>query len=43
MTACAIARDNLYKKYGRQMIYIFGGFVFAVSALYIALALIGLK
>ncbi len=43
MTACAITRENLYQKYGRQMLYIFGGFVFAVSALYVALALIGLK
>lgn len=43
MTACAVTGENLYEKYGRQMLYIFGGFVFSVSALYIALALIGLK
>jgi len=35
--------ENLYQKYGKQMLYIFGGFVFAVSALYVALALIGLE
>jgi hypothetical protein len=34
---------NLYEKYGKQMLYLFGAFVFFVSALYIALALIGLK
>lgn len=43
MTACAVTGENLYEKYGRQMLYIFGGFIFSVSALYIALALIGLK
>lgn len=43
MTACAVTGENLYEKYGRQMLYIFGGFVFAVAALYIALALFGLK
>ena len=43
ITGCALTGTNLYKKYGRQMLYIFGGFVFAVSALYIALALIGLE
>lgn len=43
MTACAVTGENLYEKYGRQMLYIFGGFVFSVSVLYIALALIGLK
>jgi hypothetical protein len=43
ITACAFTQENLYKKYGKQMLYIFCGFVFAVAALYIALALIGLK
>lgn len=43
ITACALTGENLYKKYWKQMLYIFGGFVFAVAALYIALALIGLK
>ena len=43
ITACAITGENLYQKYGKQMLYIFGGFVFVVAALYIALALIGLE
>lgn len=43
ITACAVTGENLYEKYGKQMLYIFGGFVFTVAALYIALALFGLK
>jgi len=43
ITAGAILGENLYKKYGKQILYIFGGFVFAVTALYVALALIGLE
>ena len=43
ITASYITGRNLYQEYGKQMLYIFGGFVFAVSALYIALALIGLE
>lgn len=43
ITASAVIGENLYKKYGKQMLYIFGAFVFFVTALYIALALIGLK
>lgn len=43
IAACAITGENLYKKYGKQMLCIFSGFVFLVAALYIALALIGLK
>lgn len=43
ITAGAIMGENLYQKYGKQMLYIFGGFVFAVTALYVALALIGLE
>lgn len=35
--------ENLYQKYGKQMIMIFGGFVFAVAALYVTFALIGLE
>ena len=31
------------EKYGKQMLYVAGVFVFFVAALYIALALIGLK
>ena len=43
ITACALSGENLYKKYGKQMLYIFGCFVFTVAALYIALAIIGLR
>lgn len=43
ITASAVTGTNLYQKYGKQMLYVFGGFVFTVAALYIALALIGLK
>ena len=43
ITASAVVGENLYKKYGKQILYISGGFVFAVSALYVALALIGLE
>ncbi len=43
ITACAITGENLYKKYWKQLLYVFCGFVFAVAALYVALALIGLK
>ena len=43
ITACYITGQNLYQKYGKQMLIVFGCFVFAVAALYIALALIGLE
>ena len=43
ITASAITGENLYKKYGKQIICTFGVFVFLISALYIALALIGLE
>ena len=43
MTACYLTGENLYQKYGKQMLYVFGGFIFLVAALYIALALVGLK
>lgn len=43
ITLCYILGENLYQKYGKQMLILFGGFVFLVAALYIALALIGLK
>ena len=43
VTACYLTGENLYQKYGRQILFIFGCFVFAVSALYIVLALIGLE
>ena len=43
ITAGAVMGENLYQKYGKQMLYIFGGFVFFVTALYVTLALIGLE
>ena len=43
LTGCAVSGVNLYEKYGKQMLYVTGAFIFFVAALYIALALIGLK
>lgn len=43
ITLCYITGENLYQKYGKQILILFGAFVFLVSALYVALALIGLK
>ena len=43
LTACYIMGENLYQKYGKQMLIIFGGFVFAVATLYVTLALIALR
>ena len=43
ITACYVTGENLYQKYGKQILLIFGGFVFTVAALYIALARIGLE
>ena len=44
ITCCYITGENLYQKYGKQILIIFGSFVFVVSAqLYVALALIALK
>ena len=43
MTLCYITGKNLYQKYGKQMLIATGIFVFVVAAMYITLALIGLK
>ena len=43
ITACSLTGVNLYQKYGRQMLYVFGAFVLLVAALYLAVALIGLR
>ena len=43
LTASYFTGQNIYQKYGRQILTIFCSFVFAVAALYVALALIGLK
>ena len=43
ITCCYISGENLYQKYGKQMLYIFGAFVFAVAVVYVVVALVGLK
>ena len=43
MTLCYITGENLYQKYGKQMLIATGIFVFIVAAMYVTLALIGLK
>ena len=43
ITACYLCGENLYQKYGKQMLIVFGCFVFFVAALYVTLALLGLK
>ena len=43
MTGSAVTGENLYQKYGKQILYVSGAFIFFVAALHLALALIGLK
>ena len=43
LALCNITGENLYKKYGKQMIIIFSAFVFVVAALYVVVALVGLN
>ena len=43
ITACYLTGTNLYQKYGKQMLVIFGSFVFFVAVAYVALALLGLR
>ena len=43
MAASYLTGQNLYQKYGREIIIAFCVFVFVVAALYVALALIGLN
>lgn len=43
ITLCYITGQNLYQKYCKQMLIIFGAFVFVVAALYVVLALLALK
>ncbi len=42
LTLCYITGQNLYQKYGKQMLIIFGSFVFIVAVLYVVLALLAL-
>ena len=43
ITACVISGENLYQKYGKQMLIIFGSFVFAVAVIYTVIALFALE
>lgn len=43
MAASYMTGQNLYQKYGREILIAFCIFVFVVAALYVALALIGLN
>ncbi|MBR6127452.1 hypothetical protein IKQ21_07190 [bacterium] len=43
ITACVISGENLYQKYGKQMLIIFGSFVFAVAVIYTIIALFALE
>jgi len=43
ITCCFLTGQNLYQKYGKQMLIVFGSFVFVVAAMYITVALIGLR
>lgn len=43
VAASYMTGQNLYQKYGREIIIAFCIFVFIVAALYVALALIGLN
>lgn len=43
LTLCYITGTNIYQKYGREILIAVGMFVFIVAALYVTLALIGLK
>lgn len=43
ITICYVTGINIYQKYGKLLLIIFGIFVFLVTGLYISLAFIGLK
>ncbi len=43
ITACYIRGENLYEKYGKQMLVIFGSFVFLVAVIYSVIALVALN
>ena len=42
VTACYLTGENLYKKYEKQMLIIFGAFVFFVAVIYTVVALVAL-
>ena len=43
LTLCYIKGENLYQKYGKQMLIVFGVFVFTVAVVYTVIALIALN
>ena len=43
LTLCYIKGENLYQKYGKQMLIVFGIFVFTVAVVYSVIALIALN
>ena len=43
ITLCYVTGENLYQKYGKQILIVFGAFIFAVASIYVAVALIGLR
>ncbi|MBE7706973.1 MAG: hypothetical protein E7Z91_07015 [Cyanobacteria bacterium SIG30] len=43
LTICYLKGENLYKKYGKQMLIVFGSFILIVAAMYTALALTALN
>ena len=43
ITLSYIFQENLYKKYGKQILIGFCSFVFMVAVLYVTIALLGLK
>lgn len=43
LTACYIMGENLYQKYGKQMLMVFGAFVFSVAVIYTVVALFALE
>ena len=43
LTLCYIKGENLYQKYGKQILIVFGIFVFTVAVVYSVIALIALN
>ena len=40
---CYVTGENLYQKYGKQMLIVFGSFVFAVAVVYSVIAIFALE
>lgn len=43
LTGCYVTGQNLYQKYGKQMLIVSGSFIFVVTVLYTVIALLALK